>query len=300
MRLKGLDLNLLIAFDILLEERSVTNAAERLHLSQPAASAALSRLREFFQDELLVLHGKRLIPTSYAESLVPEVKRILEQVDNMIAISSDFDPLKSERFFRLMASDYMLNVLVTSVVATLIKKAPGVRMDVRLSEPAMTTKFEQGKIDLMLLPEEYLSPQHPSELLFEERLVIVGWDQNPIMSEPLSEADFFDAKHVAVALGPNGDPPFIEVYMDKLGYKRQVDIYAPHFSAVPWLVQGTNRIAVIQERLAVMFKTKFPLKIATLPFDFPTMRMMAQYHKARTNDQGLRWLRDCFQEIAKI
>ena len=191
MRLKGLDLNLLIAFDILLEERSVTNAAERLHLSQPAASAALSRLREFFQDELLVLHGKRLIPTSYAESLVPEVKRILEQVDNMIAISSDFDPLKSERFFRLMASDYMLNVLVTSVVATLIKKAPGVRMDVRLSEPAMTTKFEQGKIDLMLLPEEYLSPQHPSELLFEERLVIVGWDQNPIMSEPLSEAVFF-------------------------------------------------------------------------------------------------------------
>ncbi len=300
MRLKGLDLNLLVAFDILLEERSVSRAADRLHLSQPAASAALGRLRDYFNDELLVLHGKRLIPTSYAESLVPEVKRIIAQVDNMIAMSSEFEPLKSERLFRLMCSDYMLKVLVTPLVASLRNKAPDVRMDVRLSDDSVRTKFEQGKIDVMLLPEEYLSSQHPAEFLFEERLVVVGWEDNPRMRRKITDTEFFDAKHIVVALGPNSDPPFIERYMDQLGFNRQIEIYAPHFSAVPWLVQGTDRLAVIQERLANKFKGVFPIKIAPLPFDFPLMRMMVQFHSARTGDQGLKWLRERMQEIAKI
>lgn len=299
MRLKGLDLNLLVAFDILLEERSVTRAAGRLHLSQPAASAALGRLRDFFQDELLVLHGKRLIPTSYAESLVPEVKRILEQVDNMIAMSTNFDPLKSERLFRLMASDYMLNVLITPVVASLQEQAPNVRINVRLSEDSVRTDFERGKIDLMLLPDEFLSPQHPSEFLFEERHVVVGWKENPLVNKKMTHETFFEAGHIVVEMGPNGAPPFIERHMDKLGFSREIEIYAPHFSAVPWLIQGTNRLAIMQERLALKFATVFPLKVSPLPFDFPLMRIMAQYHSARAGDQGLKWLRQCLHEAAK-
>lgn len=94
MRLKGLDLNLLVALDVLLEERSVSRAAERLYVRQPAASAALGRLRDYFKDDILVLHGKRMIPTSYAEDLQPEVRRILRQVDGMISMSTEFDPLR--------------------------------------------------------------------------------------------------------------------------------------------------------------------------------------------------------------
>ncbi len=298
MRLKGLDLNLLVALDILLEERSVSRAAERLHLSQPAASAALGRLRDYFHDELLVLHGKRLIPTSYAESLVPEVKRILSQVENLIALSSDFDPAKSERLFRLMSSDYILNVLITPLITSIQDRAPNVKFNMRLSQEIVKTEFERGKIDLMIVPDEYMSIQHPSELLFEERHVVVGWNENSFLDKRKIKKAFFEAGHITVSMGPEGGPPFLERHLAKLGYQRHIDINAPHFSAVPWLLLETDRLAVMQERLAKKFCTVFPLKMLPLPFEFPLMRIMVQYHSARAGDQGLVWLRQCLHEVA--
>ncbi len=297
MRLKGLDLNLLVALDILLEERSVSRAAERLHLSQPAASAALSRLRIFFHDELLVLHGKRLIPTSYAESLMPEVKRIISQVDTMISMSTDFDPLLSERQFRLMTSDYILNVLLHPVIISTQPKAPKVTFDIRLSGDDGGAEFERGKIDLVIVPEEYLNTHHPFEPLFEECHVVVGWEGNALLDKKLSKEAFLNAGHIDVSLGSTGGT-FTGTRMQKLGIQRRVEIYAPHFSSVPWLLQGTNRLAVLQERLAQKFAKVLPLKYVPLPFEFPKMRMMAQYHSAKTNDQGLKWLRQCLKDSA--
>lgn len=299
MRLKGLDLNLLVALDILLEERSVSRSAERLHLSQPAASAALARLREYFKDDLLVLHGKRLIPTSYAEVLMPEVKRVIRQVDDLIAMSTEFDPAHSERFFRLMASDYISTVLLSQAISKMHTIAPGVKVDIRLPEDSLSAKFESGEIDLMLVPEEFLLSHHPSEQLFEESHVVVGWKENPLFSKKITRETFFEASHISVAIGPNSVPSFTERNMEKFGYKRQIAIHAPHFSSVPWLLTNTNRLAVIQERLAKRFSSVFPLKSAPLPFEFPAMRMMLQYHAAREKDQGLAWLRQLLLKTAQ-
>ncbi len=298
MRLKGLDLNLLVALDILLEERSVSRAAERLHLSQPAASAALARLRDYFQDQLLVLHGKRLIPTSYAEVLLPEVKRIIRQVDDLIAMSTEFDPTQSERFFRLMASDYIATVLLSPTISAMQTIAPGIKVDIRLPEDSLRAKFEIGEIDLMLVPEEFVLNQHPAELMFKEPHVVVGWDQNPVFNRKITSQAFFEASHVSVSIGPNSSLSFTERNMEKMGYKRRIAIHAPHFSSVPWLLTNTNRLAVIQERLAKKFISVFPLKYAPLPFEFPAMRLMLQYHTARENDEGLKWLRQLLHKTA--
>jgi len=289
VRLKGLDLNLLIALDVLLEERNVTRAARRLHLSQPAASAALGRLRNFFQDELLVLHGKRLMPTSFAENLLPELKRLTRQIDDLVSMSTEFEPTQSERLFRFMASDYMVTVLMTRVLEILADQAPGVRLDMRLPEDSVYQSFERGEIDLMLIPEEFILPGHPAMLLFEDPHVVVAWKDNPVFKTKISTARFFDAAHVAVTLGPKRDPSFTERNLDKLGHQRRIDVYAPHFSAVPWLLLNTHRIAVMQQRLAKKFTEVLPLKMAPLPFEFPVMRIMAQYHSARETDQGLKW-----------
>ena len=291
MRLKGLDLNLLVALDILLEEHSVSRAAERLHLSQPAASAALARLRDYFKDDLLVLNGKRLIPTSYAEELLPEVKRVIQQVDDLIAMSTEFYPAHSERFFHLMTSDSIATVLLSPTISALQTIAPGIKVDIRLPEDTLNSKFENGEIDLSLVPHEFLSPHHPSELLYEESHVIVGWDKNPVFKKPLTEDTFLDSSHVTVSIGPNSTPSFTERNMQKMGYKRRIDIHAPHFSSLPWLLANTNRLAVIQKRLAMKFASVFPLKYAPLPFDFPVMHVMLQYHAAREKDEGLKWLR---------
>ena len=298
MRLKGLDLNLLVALDILLEERSVSRAAERLHLSQPAASAALARLRDYFQDQLLVLHGKRLIPTSYAEVLLPEVKRIIRQVDDLIAMSTEFDPAQSQRFFRLVASDYIATVLLAPTISAMQTIAPGIKVDIRLPEDSLRAKFEIGEIDLMLVPEEFVLNQHPAELMFKEPHMVVGWDQNPVFNKKITSQAFFEASHVSVSIGPNSSLSFTERNMEKMGYKRRIDIHAPHFSSVPWLLTNTNRLAVIQERLAKKFISVFPLKYAPLPFEFPAMRLMLQYHTARENDEGLKWLRQLLHKTA--
>lgn len=297
MRLKGLDLNLLVALDVLLEERSVSRAAKRLHLSQPAASAALGRLRDYFQDDLLVLYGKRLIPTSFAENLLPELKRVTRQIDDLVSMSTEFEPEHSARLFRFMASDYMVTVLMTHVLQVLAKKAPDIKLDMRLPEDSVYQVFERGEIDLMLIPEEFLLPNHPAVLLFKEPHVVVAWQDNPLFKRKISSAKFFDAAHVTVTLGPNRDPSFTERNLEKLGYKRRIDVWAPHFSAVPWLLLNTDRLAVMQERLAKKFVEVLPLKMAPLPFEFPVMNIMAQYHSARDGDQGLKWfirlLRDC-------
>jgi LysR family nod box-dependent transcriptional activator len=298
MRLKGLDLNLLIALDILLEERSVSRAAERLHLSQPAASAALARLRDYFRDDLLVLHGKRMIPTSYAESLFPEVKSILTQVDSLIAMSTDFDPRRAERVFRLMASDYITAVLIGPAVRRLQELAPRIQLDLRQPNEKMVTDFERGEIDLILTPEPYISPDHPAELVFEERHVVVGWEKNSVLWEPLTQESFLRCAHVAVTLGPTRAATFADQFLDERLKGRSIEIFAPSFTLVPWLLIGTTRLAVMHERLAEVFMQTMPLKSRQLPIDMPPMREMVQFHSARANDQGLAWLRRLLQETA--
>jgi LysR family nod box-dependent transcriptional activator len=290
VRLKGLDLNLLIALDVLLEEGSVSRAAERLHLSQPAASAALGRLRDYFKDEILVLHGKQMIPTSYAESLRPEVKRILEKVDAVIAMSVEFDPLRSERVFRVMAADYINVVLLIPLAAKLATIAPNVRLDIQLPDDVVTADFERGDVDLTLVPEQFLSALHPSELLFVEPHVVVGWKDNPVFQRPFTIEDFYAASHVGVRIGPTRVPSFTESYLVAMERKRKMAAYVPNFSLMPWFLLGTMRLAVMQQRLAQAFEAIMPLQTRPLPFEIPTMRLMAQYHRARAADQGLRWL----------
>lgn len=298
MRLKGLDLNLLVALDILLEERSVSRAAERLHLSQPAASAALARLRDFFKDDLLVLHGKRMIPTAYAESLVPEVKHILGKVDSLISTSTEFDPRRAERMFKLMASDYITTVLIGPAVRRLQELAPRVQLDVRQPNENMLVEFERGELDLILTPEPYISPDHPAELIFEEKHVVVGWDKNAVLWEPLSIDAFLDCAHVAVTLGPTRQATYADQFLDERLRKRSIEIFAPTFTLVPWLLLGTTRLAIMHERLARVFMETLPLRTQPLPIEMKPMREMAQYHSVRSRDPGLAWLRRLLHETA--
>ena len=298
MRLKGLDLNLLVALNILLEERSVSRAAERLHVSQPAVSAALGRLREYFNDELLVLHGKRMIPTSYAESLQPEVGRILANVDGMISMSAKFDPARSERVFRIMASDYIATALLIPLAAEFERIAPDVKLDVILPDDAIAIEFEHGNIDVVITPDEFMIGQHPSVLLFEEPHVVVGCGSNPLFNAEVGEKELFEADHVGVRLGPDRILTLTERNIEALGGPRKMVIFAPNFSVVPWFLVGTNRLAVMQERFAETYKRVLSLRTAPLPFEFPPMRVMAQWRSARAADLGLLWLVERLQGLA--
>lgn len=296
MRLDNFDLNLLIAFDILVEERSVTRAARRLNLTQSATSAALKRLRDAMQDEILVQHGKKMIPTPHALRLAPEVSAAIAQLRSLISASSAFDPRTSTRQFRIEASDYITTVLLVPLLSVLAREAPGIRLDISLPTEGSSERISNGDIDLLLTPEDFMPPEHPRELLFEERHVVVGWLGNPVMQRIMTEEDFFAAGHVAVRI--SGRDTFIEGALRKYGERRRIEVTAPSFIQAPWLLPGTNRLALMHERLATLVATRLSLSIAESPIELPVMREMMQFHTARSNDAALGWLRKQFLAVA--
>jgi DNA-binding transcriptional LysR family regulator len=299
MRFKGLDLNLLVAFEALMSTHSVSRAAERLHLSQPAMSAALNRLRTFFGDDLLTVHGKRMHPTAFAESLLPHVEESLRTVETILATPTQFDPATSQRQFRVVTSDYVVASVLHPLVAGLAEKAPGVRIDIALPSEDALAALDEGKIDLMITPEYVVTSNHPSETLYEERQLLVGWSENPWFSRTITEEDFFSAGHVAVAFGANRTSSYADRQLEMLGRKRHVEITAPFFTAVPWLIEGTMRLAILHERLVREVTRRFDIASAELPFAIPPMRQQLFHHAAREGDAGLKWLRDELKECVR-
>jgi LysR family transcriptional regulator, nod-box dependent transcriptional activator len=296
MRFKGLDLNLLVAFDVLMATRSVSRSAEQLHLSQPAMSAALGRLRDYFGDDLLVQQGKRMFPTAYAESLMPMVQDVLRKVDEVITTSTTFDPATSQRTFRLIASDYITAAVIAPLVRKLALVAPQIRLETVLPSDGSAELIGQGAFDLMITPEDFISPDQPTELLFEEQHVVVGWSGNPLFERTVTETDVMAASHVGVHMGNQRTKAFADSMMEKLGRFRQMDVAASSFTIIPWLLIETNRLALMHERLARRMASMFPLAVAPIPFPFPPMREMIQFNRTRSADEGLRWLREQLRE----
>ena len=291
MRFRGLDLNLLVALDALLATRSVSRAADRLNLSQPAMSAALGRLRDYFHDEILVVQGKRMHPTAFAESLHPQLLATLGGIDELVSTSTVFDPATSERSFRIAASDYIIAAVLAPLVGRLANAAPGIRIDFIVPGDAIHQQLDEGKLDLVVTPEDFIARDQPADLLFEERLVAAGWSGNPLFQRALSEEDFYAHGHVAVAFGAQRTASFGDRNIELRGRPRRVEVIANSFTVLPWLLTGTDRLAVMHERLARSIASHFPIALAELPFEMPVMREMVQYHRARANDDGLTWLR---------
>ena len=288
MRLDNFDLNLLVALHALLEERNVTRAAERLHLSQPAMSAALRRLRLAFNDDILVAHGKTMVPTSHAQSLAPIVAQTLVSMQSLVSSSTVFDPQTSQRLFRIAASDYISTVLIAPLLAGLEAVAPAVRLEIATVDIDSLQMLERGMIDFMLSPEQFLSNNHPKQLLFEERHVVAGWKENPVLSSPLTEDAYYSCGHVAVEIA--GRPSFAEERLKSGGDRRRIELVASSFTMVPWMLPRTRRLAIMHERLAQVMLPILPLAVAPLPFAMAPMREMIQFHHARASDGGLQWM----------
>ncbi len=290
MRFKGLDLNLLGLLQSLLETRSVTRTASDMHLTQPAISAALNRLRDYFQDPLFVIQGRRMIPTALALQLLPHVELLLTHAETVTSTTALFDPATSTRHFRICASDYLTIVIFRPLMLHLSRVAPGITCEIIAPSENATEVFNNGELDLLLSPREYLSPAHPVEALLEEQYVVAGWSGNPMFAEALSVDDFQSAGHVAVRLGSINRSSFAESQLRAMGMQRRVEVLVPSFGLVPELLLETNRIAIMHARLAAHSARTMPIKYCPLPFPFPTLSEGVQFHRTRMNDAGLSWM----------
>ncbi|HEY4363072.1 MAG TPA: LysR family transcriptional regulator [Bryobacteraceae bacterium] len=292
MHFRGLDLNLLVVLDTLITERSISRTGEKIHLSQPATSGALARLREYFKDDLLVPLGRKMILTPLAEELAHPVRQVLLQTEAIIHRNPAFSPATSDRAFRLVMSDYVAATLMSRALPEIERQAPRIKVHV-LVPGARTDWIERGEADLMIMPHQYLSANHPSEPLFEDDFVCIAWAGNTsLRKRSISLPDYLRLGHVVVRFGEQQEvPAFEEKFMEHFSEARRIEVVTTGFTLVPPLIIGTTRIATLHRRLAEFSAKHLPLKIFKPPVEIPPMVESMQWHTVRGADPGLRWMR---------
>jgi LysR family transcriptional regulator, nod-box dependent transcriptional activator len=299
MNLNRLDLNLLLALDVLLTERSITNAAERLNLSPSATSGALARLRTYFDDELLTQIGRRMAPTPLGESLQASVRDCLLHVQAAIEIRPQFDPLNSKRNFRFMMSDYVSTVLMPAALHRLQREAPGITVEMLGNENEPWEALGRGEIDFLVLPQNFIREDHPAEILFEDEYVCVCWSENPLIGEHISLEQCLQLGHVVARIGTLRPPTIDAWFFERFGHARRVEVIGTNFNSVPHLLVGTNRISIMHRRLARAYSPALPLKILPSPVVMPRLVEMIQWHKYRDRDPGRAWLFELLKSVVK-
>lgn len=298
MRLDRLDLNLLVALDVLLHERSVSLAADRLCLSQSAMSSALGRLRDYFGDDLLVLNGRNMLLTRRAESLIAPVKAVLTQIRTTIAVAPTFDPENCDRQIRIMASDYTTQIVLEPAICEMSVKAPNMRFEIQAMNEAPVEALEHNLIDLLIWLEHEVSPDHPSEILFDDDYVVVGCAKNPALQGSLSKETYMSLGHVTTRFGKAKAPAFEDWFFRRRKEQRKVEVVVPSFMALPGLVRGTQRIATMHRRLAAYLAADERYVIKELPFTIPRIREVVQWYIGNSNDAALRWVIEHLRHVA--
>lgn len=289
MRFERLDLNLLVALDALLDERSVSLAADRIFLSQSATSSALGRLRDYFGDELLVVKGRQMVLTARAEQLVEPVRAVLEQIRTTISVSPPFDPATCDRTLRIMGSDYITEVLLSQVFSAIAEEAPLMRFEIQPMTEGPVDSLERGFVDLLLTVDFGMTADHPSQILFGDDYVVIGCASNLAMQGPMTKELYFELGHITSRFGKGRVPAFDDWFMRRQKQQRRIEIVAPSFLSIPGLVAGSKRIATIHRRLAHRIADTLPLVVRELPLDMPPIREGAQWHLSNNNDAAIRW-----------
>lgn len=288
MRFDGLDLNLLVALEALIEERHVSAAARRIHLSQPAVTGALKRLREYFNDELLVQSGRRMFLTPKAEALAEPVHRALLQIRGEITRAGSFNPLTTTRHFVVSVSDYAYTILLADVVAKAASLAPSVTFEIVPPNEQVNERFERAEIDLLLTVDRFALPGHAFTELWRDEEVIISWQGANF--DTIDADTFFACGHAVASFGLERRPSIADNHINQAGWKRRVEVQLPDFGALCQAVVGTKRLATMHRRYALHFAKLYPIKLHPTWEPFPEIVEGMQWHKVRNLDPGLQWL----------
>jgi len=296
VRFKKLDLNLVVVLDALLAECSVTKAGLRLNASQTSVSDALGRLRQYFNDELLVQVGRKMVPTPLGESLVKPARTLLLQAEVMVNTKPSFDPAAASRTFTIMVSDYVNTVLISKLAQALSKTAPNVVLDILEHSAVPWEALERGESDFLIMPDNYLSADHPSTTLFEDRFCCIVWKDNPLVGDTITQDQFMKMGHVVTRFGHNRTPAVDEWFFRRFGNLRRIEMITLGFYGVPQALIGTNRIATIQRTLADYYARLLPIKILEHSFELPSIVEGLQWNRFADSDPGMAWMRQVLAE----
>ncbi|MBI5909959.1 MAG: LysR family transcriptional regulator [Betaproteobacteria bacterium] len=298
MDIRNVDLNLLVALDALLAERSVSRAAARLHLSQPATSALLARLRELFGDPLLLRSARGMLPTPRALELLGPVKQVLDEIDAIVRPRTAFDPASAVHTFTLSASDYVEYALLPTLVDFLEREAPGVRLAVRpLDLQTVAKQMEIGEVDLCITGLQNAPEGLHQQALYTERIVSVVRRRHPGVGVRLTLEKFCSLEHILVSVRGSGFSARIDDALAKLGRKRRARLAVPHFLLVPEIVARSDMISALPERLARGYANK--LRIFEPPLAIEGFTVGQIWHERNQREPAQLWLREKLLALAQ-
>ncbi|MTH79992.1 LysR family transcriptional regulator [Paracoccus aestuariivivens] len=294
MRYKKLDMNLLAALDVLLRTRSVSMAADEMFITQSAMSNALGRLRQYFSDPLLVQVGRQMELSPLALNLQEPLRDIIMQVDGSIISSPSFKPATSEREFSIVLSDYSLAVLGERLTRRIVAEAPGIRVNFRPQMASPAKLLERGEVDLLIIPDSIAMDSHSSEPLFDDRLVVLA-------STEYEGPDHLDRERFCkarmVVMEPCfGQESYAIIAMRNAGLEPRSAISTFGFTSIADLVHGPDHLALLQERLAFRAAASGRFRLLEPPVAFPPLRQTVRWHRHRSRDPGLIWLRGLLRD----
>lgn len=300
MELRNFDLNLLVAFKYLIEEKSVSRAAEKLFISQSAMSHVLRRLRRELEDPVLVKTPSGMKPTQRAQALLDPIRAVLEEVEQIIRTPEEFSPATSQRRFVIATSDYIEFTLLPPLIEALSKRAPDVELHVKqiTSKLLESGAIEENQIDLIIGFEAVLKPA--SHLCYEQLFTdsvtsVVRQDHPDIPGDTMSFERFMASRHMLISRRETGTG-LIDDWLEKRGLTRKVSLVVPNFLSAPWIVANTDLVLSLPSRIAEQFVDLAPLKILPIPIDVPIHNLIMVWHPLREKEPAHEWLRRQIRE----
>ncbi|XLP81673.1 LysR family transcriptional regulator [Mannheimia haemolytica] len=293
--IRTLDFNLLKAFVVLLDECNVSRAAQRLSITQPAMSGILNRLRESFNDPLFVRVQHGMQPTDRALQLGQTARNILQDISSMLQ-PPILEPEHLNMTLRIAAMDYVQQIIALPLILRLRRLAPNVKVALLpVQGQNIKTLFEQ-KIDLALVSRQHLSTDTLKTVLYEERYVCAMSKTHPMAQTPLSLDQFCNLPFAMLSYNGGEFSGATDLALQKIGLQRKVMVSVNHISLLPQLLQGSDLVAVLPERLA---KTLPNVYLQPPPIEVEGFTMMMAWHERTEQDTAHRWLREVLQGVVK-
>lgn len=283
-RFHGLDLNLLVTLDVLLVERNLTRAADRLSLTQPAISNALTRLREHFDDELLVRNGREMERTPFAQQMLKPLQDALQHLRGLALSRPRFDPLSASRSYQIVASDFIAMVFLCDFILSLQQTAPNVKVELLPLNDDSIGKVSRGQADAIIWPVTgTVMAAYTTRSLFDERFVCIASNRNTSVGSEVNIDELCTLKQVV--------PPY-KTYWASNALERAAagSVVALPFTTMPWFVAKSDFVAIVPERLAAMHEKFLPLRRVALTPPLPAVTFSAQCHPDSLGDPFKVWM----------
>ena len=308
MNIGRIDLNLLVYLDVLLRERNVARAANHLGLSQPALSNGLRRLRDLFDDPLLIRTSEGMMPTARANELEPIIREVLSSIDKAVQPQAEFDTSTQEHFFRIMASDYAESALFPHVLHRLREEAPGVILDIMTPSDVSFLDVEQGKVDMVLNRFESLPQSFHQITVWQEDFMCLVSADNPILDNFTLDA-YLDAPHVWVSktgmgVGVGMNPHdvqhlgWVDEVLRGFDKQRRITVFTRHYQAAMLLAEANDLIVTLPTRAAKLQSHNPKVVIKEPPFLIPPFTLTMAWSPLVQHNSAHRWMRRFILEVA--